>query len=264
MSKIKTKADSMPVLIEQTLEYRPLINGYCAYKHVRSVKLAGEGWEAGWFRGMLGTIERQGIAKESMLKAFQDGQHDKVPGEILSLWPQELLDLVQRHGYQVSEAHAALLDQVTEHNRKPFDAPQDWILVKDDLGSHMVFDVSTPPKPYPVGLRYDYMSGYSSDGVYDLKKMLPYLQAHPQVSAPEGGTLQIESVPYYNVSEGCNQHIAFVFSPTAEQMQALWTAAQALYPKYPCTVLHHVAFDMDLIGLRAAGIARKEKYGSGG
>lgn len=261
MTTFKTHSGAMPVLLEQQLDYRPLGNGYCAYRHVRTVKLAGDGWAPGWFSGMLGTVERQGIAKETVLKDFQKGKLDKIKAELLSLWPQELLDLVRQHGYRLSEAHAELLDRVTEVNRKPFEAPDNWILVKDDLASHMVFDTATPPKPYPVGLRFDYISGYACDGAYALKKMLPYLQAHPQVSAPEGGTLQIESVPYYNVSEGCNQHIEFVFSPTSEQMQALWGAAQVLCPTYPSTALHRAAFDLDIIGLRAAGIARKDKYG---
>lgn len=251
----------MPVLLEQQLDYRPLENGYCAYRHVRTVKLAGDGWEPGWFSGMLGTVERQGIAKETVLKDFQKGKLDKIASELLSLWPQALLDLVRLHGYQLSEAHAELLDQVTEVNRKPLDAPEDWVLVKDDLASHMVFDTATPPKPYPVGIWFNYISGYACDGAYDLKKMLPYLKAHAQVSALEGATLDIKDVPYYNVREGCKRHIEFVFSPTAEQMQDVWAKAQLLNPKYPSTALHQAVFELDALGLRAAGIARRERYG---
>jgi len=40
----------------------------------------------------------------------------------------------------------------------------------------------------------------------------------------------------------------------------LWEKAKSLNPRYPSTALHEAVFALDLLGLRAAGIARTDDY----
>lgn len=136
-------------------------------------------------------------------------------------------------------------------------------MVRLDHGGHMLFD--DQGTVLPIALRYNYMNGNMRDGAYDLHGVAEYLKNNPQVRPwNEQTSLTVDRVPYYNVSPGCTQSLAFVFAPTQEQMELIWAKANEGKDKYPSTRLHQSVWDLDILGLRAAGLAHGTSYWDSG
>ena len=131
-------------------------------------------------------------------------------------------------------------------------------MVRFDYGSHMLFD--DEGKVLPTGLYYDYINGNMRNGSYDMAKTVAVLSKLPDVHVEGEKALALQSVPHYNVSRGCSAFLSFIYGPTQEQMEAIWKKAQTLNKKYPSTALHQAAFELDIMGLRAAGAALGNTY----
>lgn len=258
--KMKTKTESLAVTLEQQLDHRELAPGVSAFKLTRRF-VAPEGTSA-WFKGALTETVQTGLAKTAHLKKFLSGALEGLPANReFSVCSPEYLQRVQEYGYCMQESDKELSSVIQEMNAAPLNTPEGWSVVRDDFGGHMLFD--TEDRPLPVGLVYNYLSGNIRDGCYDMDKLIPYLNAHPQVHPCLGrpaDRITLENVPYYNVSPGCKTTANFVFSPTQEQMQDIWKTANELNKKYPSTALREAVFELDLLGLRAAGITRGDGY----
>ena len=136
-------------------------------------------------------------------------------------------------------------------------------MVRLDHGGHMLFD--DQGTVLPIALHYDYMNGNMRDGAYDLHGVAEYLKNNPQVRPwDEQTSLTVDRVPYYNVSPGCTQSLAFVFAPTQEQMERIWAKANEGTGEYPSTRLHQSVWELDVLGLRAAGLAKGTSYWDSG
>lgn len=254
---MKTKTQTIHVAITRTLAHREVAPGVSAFKLTDNFE--PKHLVPAWCRNLLHGAERQGMAKTSVVKRFEQGRTPDLHGDPhYWLVPAEYLTLVQTQGFTAPESDKALCDRIAEANKTPMDVPKGWCVVVVDYASHMLFDVNGVP--LPVGLYYDYSSGMARDGAYDLEKMVPYLTAHPQVHGLQGKPLSIQSVPYYNVSPGCSRFTTFVFAPNQEQMVAMWAKAKELNKRYPSTALREAVFELDLMGLRAAGIARSDSF----
>lgn len=64
------------------------------------------------------------------------------------------------------------------------------------------------------GVMFDYSRGGIDNGRYDLKEIWEMLKDRDDVTLLSKG---IESIPYYNCSEGCSKHIRFMWNPSQEQ-----------------------------------------------
>lgn len=251
------ESQSVVVVITRTLEHKEIAPGLSAFKLSYTYNANDV---PDWCAALLENKVSAGVISNDELNAFKTGKSKELNAnrEYMFL-PQEYLDLVAKEGYPAPSYDADLLKTVTAANASPWDVPSDWVLVRIDASMHMIFDLED--KPYPMPVFFDYIRGLSSDGVYDLEKLVPYLKTHPQVQPKDGhGELRIHSVPYYNVSEGCSRYVPFTFEPTPEQMISLWEKANELSPQFPSTELHQAVFELDLIGLRAAGIAKWDAY----
>lgn len=254
---MQVKTQAIDLRVERTLSHREVAPGVSAYK-LQDV-FSGKDEVPAWCQNLLDGKVKQGLVKTGELQKFANGKVQELKNDArYYLVPKEYLTLAQQQGFTAAEDDKELLKLLSEVNANPMEAPEDWAVVAMDYGSHMLFDVQG--NPLPVGLFYDYSSGLARDGAYFMDKLVPYLQSHPQVHPYRGKHIQCESVPYYNVSPGCSKFATFVFAPTFDQMQAMWACAKKLNPKYPSTVLHEAVFELDLLGLRAAGIARSESY----
>lgn len=120
--------------------------------------------------------------------------------------------------------------------------------------------------PLPQVLSFDYIDGNICDGAYILERALQVLKADPRVLPPdepnavytERGTLRIEAVPHYNRRPGSRQTLKFLFAPTEADMKKMVDHD----PKArTCDDARRKAvFELDLLGLRAAGAARCKEY----
>lgn len=258
---MKVKTQAIDAVLEQTITSRELAPGVSAYKVTREVIIAADEVPA-WFRGFLKDQVLTGITETCNIEAFEKGELETPYGSGgFKALPPEYLALVQQQGFHaLDQDHEELSALVHDTNRDPLSTPATWSVVKVDRGGHMLFAIDDTP--LPVGLLYNYMSGHVRDGSYDIPKLIAYLKTHPQVSPQQGSSEGIteQRVPYFNVSPGCNIFTSFVFAPTQEQMLQIWAKAKELNPKYPSTVLHEAVFALDVLGLRAAGIALSDSY----
>lgn len=153
--------------------------------------------------------------------------------------------------------------------KKPFTAlSENPALVQDLLiwcgYSHTFMDMAGTPLPQP--LSFDYSEGLMCDGAYDLEKALEVLKKNPRVKAqgeptafyPERGTLRIEAVPYYNRRPGVRKSLSFQFTPTPEDLAKM--VAHIPNALTYDDARRKAIFELDLLGLRAAGASRCATY----
>lgn len=111
----------------------------------------------------------------------------------------------------------------------------------------------------PTGIRFNYIDGRIRNDAYDLEKAAACLFNNPQVSlgAVASPAEAIMPIPYYNqtsTSQACIK--PFVFCPTREQMQELVAKAKSYKSLHFATELRRAMFDLDTLGLRAAGATK--------
>jgi len=136
-----------------------------------------------------------------------------------------------------------------------------------DHGSHMLFDRNHDV--LPTALSFDHLNRMVHNGAYYLDRALEVLakdaRVIPRASKdalrrnPElADVLAITNVDYCDSSY--TQSIEFAFSPTPDDMRTIWAKAQSYGTQYPSTMLRQAVFDLDMLGLRAAGAAKYDKF----
>ncbi len=253
--------------LELRLEHLELEPGLCAYR--LSVG-APDGFEVPRaFALRAGRTVEEGLARTPAIQAFLAGRASHIEKlHTLTLVVPEFRELARLHGFMGAlEVLEQSKTQCEVH--EPFRAfveggaaLQD--IVRLDHGSHMLFDRND--EVLPVGVYFDYMHGNFHEASYDLPRALEALRANPQVTVLPARRARgneapgIQAVPYYNAEPGRSAFIAFRFAPTVEQVRALWAEQRRLHSKYPSTRIHEAMFNLDTLGLRAAGIARFDHY----
>jgi hypothetical protein len=146
-------------------------------------------------------------------------------------------------------------------------------VVQIDAGNYLVSDHAG--NPLPVAITFDYMKGFD-ERHYDLERAAAHLLTRKDVllarNPPRGATYAetnqgefvaaksakeaIHNIPSYNAEAGRQYHIAFRWMPSAEDYRKLATKARLGHSlDYAVAV-----FDLDLLGLRAAGAARGKTF----
>lgn len=209
------------------------------------------------FAASLAASKTEMVMTPENLKKFLGGNPHKT--ETLQAVSDAFLESARTKGYtRAIELHQKEFDRSNATVFERLEAGEALRMVKFDYGAHMLFD--DEGGVLPTGLYYDYMNGNMRNGSYDLVKTIAVLNSLPDVCALGEDTLAIKDVPYYNVSSGCSSFLAFVYGPTQEQMAAIWEKAKSMGGKYPSTMLHQAAFELDTMGLRAAGAALGKTY----
>jgi hypothetical protein len=140
-------------------------------------------------------------------------------------------------------------------------------IVYVDNGSHMLFDRCH--EVLPTAISYDSLNRMVHDGAYHLDKALAVLSKDPRVLPrisketlrryPDmANELAIMNVDTYD--SAIIWAIEFAFAPTPEDMRAIWEKAKSYGTQYPSTMLRQAVFDMDMLGLRAAGAAKYDTF----
>lgn len=147
------------------------------------------------------------------------------------------------------------------------------VLTKDD-----VFRVDDAPFPYRgwedgrilvPALAGDYMNGHFDDAHYDLTKAIAHLKENPGVrpavferryrqedSEPK---LEVHRIPYYNAEHLKSENLHFYWTPTQEEATAIVEQASQ-YSNGVSSKAWRAVFELDLLGLRAAGAALYHDY----
>ncbi len=253
--------------LEVRLEHVELEDGLCAYRLTTGAPDGAEVPKA--FALRAGRTVEEGLARTAAITAFVNGRASHIAQlRELTLVAPQYRELARVHGFM--GALEVLEKSKTECDvRTPYQAFVEGGASLDDIvrmdhGSHMLFD--RHGDVLPVGVYFDYMHGNFHEASYDLPRALEALRANPQVTVlparrmREGEVPGIQAVPHYNAEPGRNAFIAFRFAPTVEQARALWVEQRRLHSKYPSTRIHEAMFNLDTLGLRAAGIARHDSY----
>jgi len=137
--------------------------------------------------------------------------------------------------------------------------PED--LLDIDMSNNVVLTRTGEPMPQP--LHFDYMDGYLNNGAYDLEKALPVLRANPRVrpsDVPRGqrDELSILPVPSYNRRTNQSQYLAVTFIPTMDELQRM--VAHIPASRLSRLERYRAVFELDILGLRAAGAAKYPTY----
>lgn len=255
------KASRVPVTLEQQLTHRELAPGVSAFELVRRFHPVDP--VPGWCRGSLLDSHTTGITTTADVQRFLAGECGELRADPhWRLVSPDYLQMAQQQGYIEAESDLDLEPALAAANQAPLAMPEGWSVVRNAFSKNLLFGADG--NPLPVGLLFDYLHGMVRDGCYDLPRLVDYLNQHPQVRPIKrsgNARLAVEHIPSYNARPGCTRHTRFVFAPTAEQMRQMWATALKIKPSYPSAALHEAVFELDLLGLRAQGIATADRYG---
>ena len=220
------------------------------------------------------TTDVQGFVDAANLEKLKAGKDYKTRS--LLVMPLAMQEALREKGWRMwsDKAYAKWCP-----NNKAFDDVNDptfdaSMVVDIRHDCHMLFDYND--KPLPVGVEFDYMShGMITNGRYDLERLAKHLlsrsdckiyKRNDRRSDVEAATYAttvkdaIVDVPYYNVSNGCSRTIYFVWQPSAADYTRMWERCLISNKRYPSTDMHKAIFELDLLGVRAAGAALFDDY----
>lgn len=219
------------------------------------------------------SLNEQGFVDDKNYNLLKKGKAYKVKNFVVM--PKNIQEGARKQGWRF------LMDN--EHGREysqPFNDLVSLkkidpdIIVRPDFASHMLFD--RYDEPLPVGIMFDYINGNISDGQYDIPKLAKYLinKKDVVVHSVDGWSKDkvdlkvkahnlsdaIANVPYYNNDQGCTKTVYFTWQPDKVTYRRMWKKCLQTKKDYPSTCMHRVIFDLDLLGLRSAGIALFDNY----
>jgi hypothetical protein len=145
-----------------------------------------------------------------------------------------------------------------------------WLL---DWRNHGVFDHTG--KPTPLAVKFGYLGGNFHNGSYDLSKAAEHLLSRSDVVVFKGEERRyssrrqkdiaanareaVQHIPYYNAGKHYNQQIEFKWIPSDEDYARL--VEKVTLKRMALTDdKYRAIFDLDLLGLRAAGAAFYDTY----
>lgn len=255
-------------LVSRSFEYLQVHPNWFVYRLSYSLTLDGPANIGGFARQYPDSVQ-EGFSPMSTLEAMKagaaPGKEHVQTGEPLVV-PANLRDQIATR-----PTHEVIQElQSAAAYKAPFTAlTENPALIQDLLlwsgYSSTFMDLAGTPMPQP--LMYSYMDGMMCDGAYDLEKALAVLKADPRVKAtdeatpfyPERGTLRLTKVPSYNSRPGHRWSLDFWFTPTSEDMAKM--LAHDPEARTFDDARRKAVFDLDLLGLRAAGAARHAAYG---
>lgn len=250
-------AQNCAATLSKNLTYREVAPGISAFKVVYAINTLAP--TPLWAQGLLPEA-KSGLARTETVERFARGESRELEDDIhLCLMSPQALELIRTHGWYALGENEVLQAEHAIVRNDPLSVPEDWQVAECDYSSNMLFEMDG--SPLPVGIRFHYLhsEGCITDGNYDLGKLATLLNQHPQVyrDSLTPGQLKVEPVPRYNSKEGCRQTLSpFFFAPTKEQMCRIWTKAKELDHNHPSTELRAAVLELDLLGARAAGVAR--------
>lgn len=136
-----------------------------------------------------------------------------------------------------------------------------------DNGAHMLFDRFY--EVLPTAISFDYSNRMVHDRAYHLDKALEVLVKDPRV-IPRASRETLRRYPDManklaitdadTFDDSVTRTIEFAFAPTPDDMRTIWEKAKSYGTNYPSTMLRQAVFDLDMLGLRAAGAAKYDTF----
>lgn len=268
--KIISREFDETIKVRRKIEFIDISNGFVAYKTSTNYTFS-EGPESKLRNSTPSTIQ-QGIASEQEVRDFIDGNS-------ISIKPQASFIISSREFLKDSSVmgftRALDNNEIFKKDRRDFfdfiahESGDKTLIIKSDLSSHMLF--SLDGSPLPIGIIYSYMDGHFRNSSYNLEQAVEILEKLPSVKTYKikrenfemplvEVPLSISEIPYYNCDEGSHHQLRFIFSPTQEQMNAIWARCQEASPRSPSTYIREAIADLDLMGIECCRVNQHERY----
>lgn len=230
------------IIIEKfDYEYIKVNDELFAYKI--SVKTLGED------RQLMHIKNHQGIADKNVINAILQGQ---VPGsetvKRYYVMTEEEIDAIQQRGSR------AFTDSKFTGFRNT--DVYDWIVNGGSIAQVLYFNHNNHSFWHldgtimPSAVAFDYIEAHFHNGLYDLEKALEHLKNRKDVYF-EPGRDKISYIPHYNVTGRVRTFISFMWTPNKEQAPRILEKGLDRYA---------LIFEEDMLGLKAAGIAKSNDF----
>lgn len=258
--EFQSRTTSFDVRVERSLSYLQVKDDLYVYKLTYTHKLPES--TPGSIASTYKDKEYQGFAKLLALQDFSDNKVEDLVKEVgLYLVKAEFLEMAQKEGYVTAAEHYAPISKMYDEFAQSEVSPD--LVVRIDRGSYTLFDLSGDV--LPTAMHFDYTRGQMDEATYDLGVAVEVLRRDPRITPIDPDNyrgqvctkaLQYYDIPYYNSELGRAKTLPFLFSPTKEDMLKLWEKAETYKGHHPSNELHRAVFDLDMLGLRAAGAVK--------
>jgi len=257
------------------LETLPLINDLLAFRITKSQIVTDRAGDL--VHGhTTGPEVTEGVITKAALADFKANRALTVSKMVV--FSDDLKESIRRRGWHVTFAADGENRGVNEIRYDVFTAITNGTaginnLVTPDWGNYIAYDVHGNLLPTAVVMSY--IDGYIDNGHYNLKRAAEHLLSRSDVTVFKDRTRTranpdeaattvaeaISAIPYYNASSERSQHIEFCWSPSAEDFKRM---INHVIKRKKHVALHSewymAIFELDLLGLRAAGAALFDNY----
>lgn len=276
---VTTYSASADVVVCASLDVAEVAPGLFAFREKLGRRVLPQ---VGTFKigGLGGGYTAEGFIDAKNLKAKRTGKHCKTKD--LVLLASEAIEMMRIDGYHracdaitKSEKTGAPLIRKDAFTALTSGEATIENVVRVDWGNFILFDHED--RPLPVALTFNYMQGHFDESRYDLRKAAQHLLTRPDVvvfrNPPYGASYDerrgrtpvpaasadeaIQPIPYYNATSRRSHQIVFRWMPDAETYRQIASNVKSLALSDD---VRRAVFDLDLLGLRAAGAARFADY----
>lgn len=212
---------------------------------------------------VLSNSQKEFICHREALAMYEEDPQ-AIPNNTVKLMTDSVMRVYREYGFHRADdekiqARCGVIEDDLAALSLPFTALLDGVEaspVRFDFGAHMLFHPESD-EIYPVAIYLDYIEFGLDNESYDLKKALAILKARSDVRIEADHEEEIQSIPYYNASEGRSRFIAAVYSPTPEMANRLWSVCQQFPGQYPSTKFRQAMNLIDALGLIEGGAMKK-------
>ncbi len=219
---------------------------------------------------------QEGFASQEAVQGYLDGRYSgfRANSELTLVRPglletaaklglsRAFAQFDKRAGYRGAGIIASPFTALTQNEARVED------IVRLDCTAEMAFDMNE--EPLPLAIVFDYANAWMDNERYDLDVALTILRANPRVTFLDPDTGEpckgsIYAIPGPGrgpaVGEARTHCLLFAYSPTADEVRALWELQQKMGDsRFPAQTKYEAIFEMDLLGLRAGGAARSTSF----
>lgn len=223
---------------------------------------------------------QQMLVDEENLKALVAGRDYKTVQ--LRLVPADILEVARTRGF--SSFEDALYQRYKGEWPGFYDALSTGTMTADDLIFVKTYDHTLYDRrglPLPTAIHFDYTDGHITEREYDLEKLAAHLLTRNDVvlsgaryagwhsDRPEKGFKPTKAkeailrIPSHNAQEGRTHTLNFIWQPSVEdyrKLRAYMMEKRGENGEYSSLWVRPAVFELDLLGVRAAGAARYDTY----
>lgn len=243
-----------------TFDYVVLGGDFVVYRRTTETHVVGSG------KAPTGKVD-EGITSKAGLKAYENGAAAVPPykkARLAVLGTPEFREFLRTKGWVGGDVYEEVRKLGNPYTRLMEGTASAGDLLLIDYSSNEVYDVEG--NRVPVAVLFDYIHARMDNENFDLPKTLEILKGRDDISFTVVGNYrwkgdgEIEHIPAYNADRKRNRCITFIWTPHQADYQRVLEKVTEFNDSYTPNHLPRAVYELDILGLTAAGAMKKNPF----